>query len=147
MAPTKTVKVQVIRRLDLKPEPIYDAFLYPAKAGKFMFATPTGKMIKSEVQPAVGGSFCFIDRRPNGDAEHYGVFTELVRPKRIAFKFAVQKDAPSMDQVVIDITMRGGRSEIALTHEIDAKFASVKDKVAEGWTSILSGLTETLASS
>ncbi len=134
------IKVQAIRRYDCSAERIFDAFLDPAQAGKFMFATPTGKMVRAEVQPHVGGKFVFVDRRPNGDAERFGTFVELTRPKRIAFRFAVQKDAKEADLVTVDITPRDKRCEVTITHEIDARFAPVKDKVAEGWTSILAAL-------
>ncbi|MBI3558557.1 MAG: SRPBCC domain-containing protein [Deltaproteobacteria bacterium] len=144
--PKPPIKVQVLRRFDTSAERIFDAFLDPVQAGKFMFATPTGKMIRAHVEPRVGGAFVFIDQRPNGNAEHYGTFTELTRPRRLAFRFAVEKDAKESDLVTIDIVPRDRRCEVVLTHEMNAKFSEFKDRVAEGWTSILSGLAATILS-
>ena len=144
--PKPPIKVQVLRRFDTTADRIYDAFLDPVQAGKFMFATPTGKMIRAEIEPRVGGAFLFIDQRPNGNAEHYGTFVELQRPKRLAFRFAVEKNAKDSDLVTIDIVARDRRCEVVLTHEMSAQFAEFKDRVAEGWTSILSGLAATLLS-
>ncbi len=139
-----TIKVQVTRRYDAAIERVFDAFLDPAQAGKFMFATPNGQMIRAEISPRVGGSFVFVDRRPNGDAEHYGTYLEIDRPRKLVFKFAVAKDAAESDVVSIDFLKREKRCEISLTHEMSAKFEKHKDKVAEGWTSILTGLATTL---
>lgn len=133
-----------MRRLDAPAERVFDAFLDPEKAGKFMFASENGEMIKAEIDPRVGGSFVFIDRRENGDAEHYGTYLELNRPRRLSFKFAAQKDAPESDVVIVEITPREKRSEVTLTHEMDAQFAKYKDRVAEGWNNILGGLAMTL---
>ena len=137
---SNTIKVQVIRRFDVPSERVFDAFLDANLASKFMFATETGRMIRAEVEPYVGGNFVFIDKRPNGDAEHYGTFTEVVRPKRLAFTFAVQKDAAERDPVTIDLIPRGKGCELTLTHEMSAKFAKVQDRVSEGWTGLLGGL-------
>ena len=137
-------KVQVIRRYDAPADRVFDAFLDPTKAAKFMFATKTGQMIRAEIDAKVGGSFVFIDRRPNGDAEHYGTYLEINRPRRLAFTFAVQKDAAESDPVTIDITARGKGCEVVLVHEMDAKFVAYKDKIIEGWNGILGGLATTL---
>lgn len=138
------IKVQVTRRFDTTAERIYDAFLDPMQAGKFMFATPTGQMIRAETSPRVGGSFVFIERRPNGDAEHYGIYVELNRPRRLSFRFAVEKNAKESDLVTIDIVPREKRSEVILTHEMKAEFEGYRDRIAEGWASILGGLAAIL---
>ncbi len=138
------VKAQVMRRFDLPPEKIFEAFLDPKKASKFMFATENGEMIKAEIDPKVGGSFLFVDRRPTGDASHYGTWIELIKPKKIKFTFAVQKEAEG-DPVTIDISPQGKGCKVTLTHEMDAKYANLREKVAEGWNGILAGLAMALA--
>ena len=37
------VSIRVSHRYEASPERVYDAWLDPAKAGKFLFATPTGQ--------------------------------------------------------------------------------------------------------
>jgi uncharacterized protein YndB with AHSA1/START domain len=138
------IAVQAIRRYDAPADKVYEAFLDPAKAGKFMFASEKGQIIRAEVDPRVGGKFVFVDRRSNGDAEHYGTFTELERPKKVAFSFAVTQDAAISDPVTITIMPRGKGCEVSLTHYVDAKYAPHKDKISEGWTGILAGLAQTL---
>jgi uncharacterized protein YndB with AHSA1/START domain len=139
-----TVKVQVIRRFDFSAERVFDAFLDPQKAKRFMFATETGEMIKAELQPWIGGSFVFVDKRPNGNAEHYGTYLEIERPRRLKFQFAVQKDALEQDPVTIELKPRGKGCELTLTHEMGAQHAKLKERVIEGWTGILGGLADAL---
>lgn len=136
------IPIQVIRRIEMPAERIYDAFLNPEKAAKFMFATENGKMIKAEIDPRVGGEFTFIDKRPTGEAEHYGTYLELTRPKRIVFEFAVQKGSAERDRIAIDIKPMPRGCEVTLTHDLKPQYAPYKEKVLDGWSTILGGLMQ-----
>jgi uncharacterized protein YndB with AHSA1/START domain len=146
MGQSSKVKVQATHRYNVPAEKIFDTLLDPNKAKKFMFRTLTGKVVKAEIDPKEGGRFLFVERRPSGDAEHYGEYVTLERPKRLAFKFAVQKDAPEADLVTIVLTQLKQGTEVTLTHEIKAEFAHLSDRVQEGWDGILDGLGEALRS-
>jgi uncharacterized protein YndB with AHSA1/START domain len=142
----KKIKVKAVHRYNVNAEAVYDTLLDPAKAKTFMFATPVGKMIRAEIDPKVGGGFLFVDRRPEGDAAHYGKYLKLERPKEMAFEFAVQKDAPNSDLVTIEIVSLPKGCEVTLTHEMNADFEHLKDRVLQGWDGILDGLGEALRS-
>lgn len=114
-------------------ERVYDAWLDPAKAGKFLFTTPTGQMQRVEIEARVGGKFSFVDRRDGTDYDHHGTYLELVRPTRIVFEFAVM-DSP-FTRVAIDIVARGSGCEVTLTH--DGVPEKMKDRSRGGWTKIL----------
>jgi len=146
MAKTESrVKVKSIHRYNVPAERVFDALLTVEKAKKFMFKTITGKMIKAELDPREGGEFVFVERRPSGDASHYGQFVEINKPTRLSFKFAVVRNAPEQDLVTIDVkTLDRGGVEVTLTHEIKAEFAHLKDRVQDGWDGILDGLGEAL---
>jgi uncharacterized protein YndB with AHSA1/START domain len=138
------IKVKAKHRFNVPAALVFDTFLDPKKAKKFMFATITGKMVVAEIDPKVGGRFTFVDRRPEGDAPHYGKYVEMAKPTRIAFEFAVQKDAPEADLVTIDILDLKQGCEVTLTHEISPDYAHLKERVQEGWDGILDGLGEAL---
>lgn len=147
MAKDAKIKVKSVHRYNVSAEHIFDTLMDPNKAKKFMFATLTGKMIKAEIEPKAGGMFVFVDRRPDGDASHYGLYSVVERPKHIVFQFSVQKDMAEADQVSIDILQLKQGSEVTLTHEMKADFAHLRDRVQEGWDGILDGLGEALRKS
>jgi uncharacterized protein YndB with AHSA1/START domain len=138
------IKVESIHRYNVPAERIFDTLSDPNKAKKFMLRTVTGKVLKAEIDPREGGEFVFIERRPSGDAAHYGRYVAISKPKRIAFTFAVVKDAAESDLVTITITQLKQGSEVTLTHEIKAEFEHLKERVQEGWDGILDGLGEAL---
>jgi uncharacterized protein YndB with AHSA1/START domain len=130
--------VRVTKRLTASPERVFDAWLDPRTAGQFLFATPTGKMILVEIDARVGGRFTVVEHRPAGDAEHFGEYLEIDRPRRLAFSFWVETEDPKPTIVMIDITPAGGGCDLALAHE--GVLPDYAERTAQGWTMILDGL-------
>lgn len=136
-------EVTISRRYAAPPEAVFDAWLDPAKAGRFAFATPDGQMVRADIDPRVGGRYNFTDRRPDGagghvDVEHVGEYLEIDRPRRLVFTFGTPQYDPRMTTVIIQIAPADGGCELTLTHrEVAEEWV---DKVPEGWTMILEGL-------
>jgi uncharacterized protein YndB with AHSA1/START domain len=134
------ILVKVSHRYDASPERVFDAWLDPVKARKFFFATPDGEMVKAEIDPRVGGKFNFTDRRKEGDAEHFGEYVEIDRPRRLVFQFATSFEE-EMTEVLIEIKpLDGGGCELTLSHEMSEKWVEYKDRTTNGWTMILETL-------
>jgi uncharacterized protein YndB with AHSA1/START domain len=130
----------VTHTYDAAPERVFDAWLDPAIARRFLFATPTGEMIRAETDPRVGGTFTFVDRRPEmGDVLHTGEYLELDRPRRLAFTFGVPQFNPDFTRVTLDFEPTpGGGCHVTLTHsDVPAEWA---DRSKEGWGMILGWL-------
>jgi len=126
---------------------VFDAWLDPAQAGRFLFATPEGEMVRAEIDPQVGGRFLFVDRRADGDAEHHGRYVEIDRPHRLVFLFRGPGTAPDeWSRVTVEIAGRDGGCALTLTHEIPAKWADYAEPVRNGWTMILASLARILES-
>lgn len=131
--------IVVRRRFEAPPERVFDAWLDPARAAKFLFATPTGEIVKVEIDARVGGSFLIVDRRPEvGEAEHFGRYVEIDRPRRLAFDFAIERDMKDATRVTIDIKPVGEGCELTLTHE--GVWQDYAERTEGGWTTILEGL-------
>jgi uncharacterized protein YndB with AHSA1/START domain len=133
--------VLVTRRFSASAERVFDAWLDPAKAGRFLFATPQGRMVRAEIDARVGGSFVFTDRRDGEDIEHKGSYLEIDRPRRLVFTFAVAapKFSAETTRVTIEITPLAGGCELSLTHE--GVLPDYAERTQSGWKMIL----ETLA--
>lgn len=137
-----TVTVSVVHRFPASPEQAFDAWLDPAKAGKFLFASPTGTMVRAEIEARVGGKFTLVDRRDGEDVEHNGEYEEIDRPRRLAFNFVVPKYSSDATRMVIEIARVESGCELTLRHEgLDPKFTSGAES---GWKMILSGLEAVL---
>lgn len=141
-APT-TATIVVSRRFEATAERVFAAWLDPALAAKFLFATPTGQIVKAEIDPRVGGGFLIVDRRPEiGEAEHFGRYAEIDRPRRLAFDFAVERDMTGVTRVTLEIKPAGAGCELTLTHE--GVWQHYAERTQGGWTTILEGLAAAL---
>ena len=136
------VIVRVTHRFDASPEQVFDAWLDPASAGKFLFATATGQMMRADTDPRVGGKFSFVDRRDGQDVSHSGEYLSIERPRRLAFSFSVDGSAPTRVAIVV-VPVDSG-CELTLTHELDPKWAEDAGRTEAGWIGILDGLAKVL---
>jgi uncharacterized protein YndB with AHSA1/START domain len=134
--------VRVTHRFSASAERVFDAWLDPAKARKFLFTTPTGQMVRAEIDARVGGAFCFVDRREGEEVEHSGEYLEIDRPRRLVFSFVVPKYSKEITRVTIEIVPEGSECTLALTHEgVLPEWAKPTEG---GWGGILEGLAATL---
>jgi uncharacterized protein YndB with AHSA1/START domain len=136
-----SVTVRVTRRFNASPERVFDAWLDAPSASKWLFATPTGTMVRAEVDPRVGGRYVFTDRRDGEDVEHTGEYLELERPRRLVFTLAVPKYSQTEDRLTIDIApVAEGGCELTLAHEnLPAQHAASAE---QGWGAVLAGLAK-----
>jgi len=138
-----TATVRATHRYDASPERVFDAWLNPKVAGKFLFATPTGTMIRAETDPRVGGGFTFTDRRPDmGDVEHVGTYLEIDRPRRLVFDFAVPAYEPTRTKITLEFAPDGAGCLLTLIHE--GVFEEYVKQTEGGWSMILAGLARAL---
>jgi len=137
------VTVRVSRRFEVAPERVFDAWLDPRSAGKWLFATPEGQMVRVEIDARVGGAFSFIDRRNGEDIEHVGEYLEIERPRRLAFSFRVPMFSDEATPIRIDIAPAAFGCELTLLHE--GVFPEYAARTEEGWKGILEGLNRSLS--
>jgi uncharacterized protein YndB with AHSA1/START domain len=133
--------IRISRRFEASAERVFDAWLDPKKAGKWLFATPTGQMVRVEIDARVGGSFV-ITRRDGDDVEHVGKYLEIDRPRRLVFTFVVPKFSTQESRVAIDIRPLPTGCELTLTHE--GVLPEWLEQSKEGWGKILEALAENL---
>ncbi|GAA0324244.1 hypothetical protein GCM10009087_38170 [Sphingomonas oligophenolica] len=139
------VVLTVSRDFDASPETIFDAWLDPAIAGKFLFATPDGEMLEVEIDARVGGRALIVERRASGDARHHILYQVIDRPRRLVFLFRADPAGEGeWTRVAIEIAARDGGSTLTLTHEMDPAWASYEEQTRKGWTMILGSLARIL---
>jgi uncharacterized protein YndB with AHSA1/START domain len=147
---SSSVVVRVSHRYCAPAERVFDAWLTPGQASRFLFATRTGVVMQCEINPTVGGGFVVTDRRPMADGEesvfdavHRGNYLEIQRPRRLVFDFTVASYSDHMTRVQIDIAPLGASAcELTLTHDLgDSDDAhTFEEPTRKGWTQMLATL-------
>src|SRR5215218_6557208 len=96
------VVVRVSHRYSAPAERVFDAWLTPAQASRFLFRTRTGNVMQCDIEPGVGGGF-----------------TETDRPRKLVFDFSVLAYGDEATRVTVDVQPLGPMAcELTLTHEL-----------------------------
>ncbi len=120
---------------------VFDAWLNPADARRFLFATPEGEMQQVEIDARVGGEALIVERRAQVEARHRLRFEVIERPHRLVFLFSAgPSDDDAWTRVSIHIVERPTGCTLTLTHEMDAVWAEHGPQARQGWTMILDSL-------
>jgi uncharacterized protein YndB with AHSA1/START domain len=142
---TTPVTLTVTRDIAAPPEAVFDAWLDPAVARRFLFATPDGEMLTCEIDARIGGRALIVERRASGDAHHHLLFDEIDRPRRLVFRFrADPAKEGEWTRVTIDLAAHGDGTRLTLTHEMDPAWAAYEEQTRKGWTMILTSLATAL---
>jgi uncharacterized protein YndB with AHSA1/START domain len=136
------VNVTVERRIAAPADAVFDAWLDPAGARRWLFATPDGVMEKVEIDARVGGGFRIEERRSAVLAQHFGEYVEIDRPRRLAFDFWTNFSA-ERTRVTVTIVPDGAGALLTLRHE--GVWADYEARTEQGWTMILGNLERSLA--
>ncbi|MEP9358688.1 SRPBCC domain-containing protein [Sphingomonas sp. KR3-1] len=135
------VVLTVTREFAASAERVFDAWLDPRDAARFLFATPDGEMLACEIDPRVGGRGLIVERRASGDARHRIQFEAIERPHRLVFLFAADPaEEGQWTRVSIAIVPSHQGCTLTLTHEMDPAWAAYEDQTRKGWTMILESL-------
>lgn len=137
------VQVRVSRRFDASAERVFDAWLDPATAGRWLYATKSGQMQRVEIDARVGGRYVIVEGRAEGDAEHHGRYLEIDRPHRLVFTLAADADSAG-DVVTVEIVRDGRGCTLTLTHMLAAEWAQYADRTESGWADVLAALAAQL---
>lgn len=137
-------QLRVVRRYAFPPERVFDAWLDPSIASRFLFTTAESEVIRCDIDPRVGGGFVIVDRRADGEEiEHVGDYREVDRPRRLVFTFAVPQYDPTVTLVTLEIRPTEEGCELTLLHDgVPQEWA---EQDIEGWTMILGALEHAVA--
>ena len=136
--------IRVTRRYGVPSARVFDAWLDPEVAGRWLFATAARPMTHVEIDGRVAGKFCFVDQRRGEITEHTGEYIEIVPHRRLVFTLSMEKHPHMITRVTVELAPLKKGCELTLTHEnVPQDHAS---HLEGRWTGILYGLDVTLDS-
>jgi uncharacterized protein YndB with AHSA1/START domain len=124
---------------------VFDAWLDPATAGQWLFATPDGQMQRVDIDGRVGGRYTIVERRGEQLATHIGQYVEIDRPRRLVFTLAMEEPAENGNRITVEIERNGDGCTLTLTHEMAAEYAPYAERTESGWTGVLAALNRLLS--
>lgn len=154
------VIARVTRQFDASPERVFDAWLNPEFATRWLFTSPTSDRAgrRMEIDARVGGKYVIADRRDGIDFVGDGEYVEIDRPRRLVFTFRMVQFSPTIDRITVEIaTLENGcmltvTQEITMAHDADAPseqvqrmLASYKSNIENGWGKMFHELAKHLA--
>lgn len=148
------VVVQVSHRYTAPAERLFDAWLTPSQASRFLFATRTGNIMRCDLDVRPGGHFLVTDRRPHADGDesvfdvvHRGEYIEIDRPRRIVFDFSVLPYSEEPTRVTLDFkALTANTCEVTITHDMGSgEMAELHEtQTRQGWLRMLATLEREL---
>lgn len=138
--------VRVNHRFPASAEAVFDAWLDPELIGKWMFgpAVRDEQVVRTLIDPRVGGAFSFVVRRQGKEINHLGEYLTLERPHRLVFTWTTADSLPATSRVTIEILSLENQCELTLTHEIQPEWLDYAARIEESWSKMLHVLEATL---
>lgn len=136
--------IKITRRFEASAERVFDAWLDPRRARKFLYATPGGRMTRMEIDARVGGRYAIVEQRGEQAAGHFGKYLEIDRPRRLVFTFGADEGDDGGDVVSIEIVPLDQGCELTLVHTMSPEWAEYAKKVEEGWGMVVGNIVRAL---
>jgi uncharacterized protein YndB with AHSA1/START domain len=135
--------LRVTRRYRASPARVFDAWLDPAVARQWLFATALRPLAHVEIDARMRGSFCFVDRQEAADVTRYtGEYLEITPPRRLVFTLCMAKHVET--RVTVELVPLAKGCRLTVLHEKVPRDHA--DHMHARWTGILFGLGATLES-
>jgi uncharacterized protein YndB with AHSA1/START domain len=90
------VEVRVTQRFGAPAERVFEAWLDPGIAGRWLFATAWRPMASVSIDARAGGAFRLAERLDGKGAVHTGRYVEIVKPRRLVFAISGGKRSQSV---------------------------------------------------
>jgi uncharacterized protein YndB with AHSA1/START domain len=136
--------VRVTHRFAETAERVFNAWLDPATVRQFLFATPSGEMIKVAIESRPGGHYEIVERRNGEDVAHIGEYLEIDRPKRLVFTLKVPRYSESIDTITVEIAPLPDGCLLTFTDRMAPGTEEHLERATNGWTTILANLEKIL---
>lgn len=153
MAEKRRNFIEIVRRFDVSPERLFDAWIDPMTAQRWLFTAPTSERNATELDPRVGGRWRIEDRRDGVDYMAHGEYLVIDRPRRLVFTMGMPQFSADFDRITVTIAPDGDGAILTLLHEsapVDEMGKPAdwgqdgKDEMESGWGKMFDALAALL---
>lgn len=131
--------VQISRTFAASPEALFNAWIDPEVASRWLFASRNRQTLVVSGQ-RVGTRFSILEWNEDRTLDHFGEFLEIEAPARLAFTLEVPERFPGMTHVTVEIAPYADGSAMTFT-QVGVK----KELTEEDWRQMFERLAEVLA--
>ena len=139
MLPEETETIVIRRRIAASRDEVFDAWTDPAGMQSWMCP---GDIVSAAVDldPRVGGALRVVMRSATGVYEHWGEFTVVDRPAKLAFTWCAKNTDFVPTLVTVELFVApNGHCDLVLTHE-RLQRRDAKEQYRGGWGQIVARL-------
>jgi len=133
--------VTITRRIAASPERVFDAWVEPALASRWLLTTPTSSA-EHVLDPRVGGSYTITRRSGDNLYVTTGEYQVVERPSRLVFTFGMPQFTADIDTVTVTIEPLGNGSVLTLTQE--GLRPGYEEMSVDGWEKMFDLLAQSL---
>jgi uncharacterized protein YndB with AHSA1/START domain len=132
------IEIRVAQRYGAPAQRVFDAWVDPAIAGRWLFATASRPVDNVAINARAGGTFRFESRCRGENVVQAGRYLEFVRPRRLAFTLAARPRSSDLTRVRVDILPEAAGCRIELVHE--GVLRDEAPRIEGRWSGMLYGL-------
>lgn len=140
MTEKRDKSVSLSRYFNAPPERVFDAWLNPEVAGKWLFTMAISESHSMENDPRVGGTYTITDVREGTAYTAVGEYLEVNRPHRLVFTFGMPQFSPDFDRVIVEIEPEGAGCVMTLTQE--DMLTAYQKSTKRGWSKMVDALAK-----
>jgi uncharacterized protein YndB with AHSA1/START domain len=135
---------RLTQRYNASASRVFDAWLDPAMASTWLFATATRPLAHVEIDARAGGRFRLREEAGDAGTEYRGRYLEIVPARRLVFTLTMKNSPAVVTRVIAEIVPLRAGCELRVTHEnVPPDHAS---RIEGRWAGMLYGLGTQLRS-
>ena len=142
MDTTPFVEIRLAQRFDAPAERVFDAWIDPSIAGRWLFATASRPVPRVAIDARAGGEFRFENRCRGENVVQAGRYLEIERPRRLAFTLLARPQSSDLTRVRVEIESEENGCRLTLVHE--SVLRDEAPRVEGRWAGMLYGLATIL---
>jgi len=135
--------LRLTRRFDSPPERVFDAWLNPEVAARWLFTTPGSERHTTALDVRVGGAWKMTDRRDGVDYTALGEYRVIDRPRRLVFSFGMPQFSPEFAEVTVEFAPDGDGCLMTLSK--DRVHTDSIGPLTAGWAAMFDALAGLVA--